>query len=72
MMMTTATNKKIFSPEEQLLRAWDVAKLLGVSIPTVWRWTREGKLPQPMKITQRITVWRKTEIIPCVEALLAG
>ncbi len=70
--MTTATNKKIFSPEEQLLRAWDVAKLLGVSIPTVWRWTREGKLPQPMKITQRITVWRKTEIIPCVEALLAG
>lgn len=70
--MTTATDKKIFSPEEQLLRAWDVAKLLGVSIPTVWRWTREGKLPQPMKITQRITVWRKTEIIPCVEALLAG
>lgn len=70
--MTTATNKKIFSPEEQLLRAWDVAKLLGVSIPTVWRWTREGKLPQPMKITQRITVWRKTELIPCVEALLAG
>lgn len=70
--MTTVTNKKIFSPEEQLLRAWDVAKLLGVSIPTVWRWTREGKLPQPMKITQRITVWRKTEIIPCVEALLAG
>lgn len=70
--MTMATDKKIFSPEEQLLRAWDVAKLLGVSIPTVWRWTREGKLPQPMKITQRITVWRKTEIIPCVEALLAG
>lgn len=72
MMMTTDTDKKIFSPEEQLLRAWDVAKLLGISIPTVWRWTREGKLPQPMKITQRITVWRKTEIIPCVEALLAG
>lgn len=70
--MTTDTDKKIFSPEEQLLRAWDVAKLLGISIPTVWRWTREGKLPQPMKITQRITVWRKTEIIPCVEALLAG
>lgn len=30
MMMTTATDKKIFSPEEQLLRAWDVAKLLGM------------------------------------------
>lgn len=71
-MMTTDTDKKIFSPEEQLLRAWDVAKLLGISVPTVWRWAREGKLPKPMKISQRITVWKKTEIIPCVEALQAG
>lgn len=70
--MTTSADKKTFSPEEQFLRAWDVAKLLGISIPTVWRWAREGKLPKPVKISQRITVWKETEIIPCVEALQAG
>lgn len=61
--MTTSADKNTFSPEEQFLRAWDVAKLLGISIPTVWRWAREGKLPKPVKISQRITVWKKTEII---------
>ena len=64
--------KQTFSEKEQLLRVGDVAKLLGISAPTVWRWAREGKLPKPMKITRRITVWKKTEVIPYVEALLAG
>lgn len=61
-----------FSEKEQFLRVGDVAKLLGISAPTVWRWAREGKLPKPLKITSRITVWKKTEVIPYVEALLAG
>ena len=33
------------SPEMELLKAEDVAELVGVKETTVWRWCREGRLP---------------------------
>jgi len=71
-MNTPTSKQQEFPQDERLLRVWDVAKLVGVSVPTVWRWTREGRLPQPIKLTPRVTVWKKTELIPSLEALLAS
>lgn len=31
--------------------------LLPVSKQTIYRWVREGKFPQPIKLGQRTTVW---------------
>ncbi len=45
--------------QNSLLRTKGVALFLGVSIPTVWRWVAEGRLPRPIKLTARCSVWRR-------------
>jgi len=37
-------------PDSATARAPTVAALFSVSIPTVWRWTRDGILPAPTKL----------------------
>lgn len=36
--------------------------LLGVSLPTLWRWAREGHMPKPFKLGPNTTVWDADEI----------
>jgi excisionase family DNA binding protein len=45
-------------PSQRYLAASDVAELYGVSLPTVWRLVRQGKLPAPDLRTGRIVRWR--------------
>ena len=54
-------------PEPKLLRAPQVAALLAISRPAVYRLAKTGKLPSPVKVgnCQR---WRKSDI----EAVAAG
>lgn len=40
-----------------------LANHFDVSRGTIWRWTKEGKLPQPVKITEGCTRWRWEEIL---------
>lgn len=40
----------------------DVAELLDVTERTVWRWTRQGKLPQPVRKGKRWTRWNRRTI----------
>lgn len=40
---------------------------LPVSPATIWRWTREGRFPQPFKLGDSVTVWDAAE----VEAFIA-
>jgi prophage regulatory protein len=47
---------------EQLYRALELAKLLGVSRTTIWRSLRLGALPKPIKPFPRVTAWRKSDI----------
>lgn len=35
-----------------------VAKRYGVSRPTVWRWSSEGRLPKPIRLSPGCTRWR--------------
>ena len=34
-----------------------VAALNGISVPSAWRWTRQGKLPTPVRMTAGTTRW---------------
>jgi predicted DNA-binding transcriptional regulator AlpA len=34
-----------------------VAGLIGCSVPTVWRMARDGRLPKPRKLSDRVTAW---------------
>ena len=41
----------------------DLAARYGVSRSTIWRWTKEGRLPQPKKLSPGCTRWDWSEIL---------
>ena len=41
----------------QHLTAREVARLLRVSVRTVWRWVRQGRLPLPVRFTRNSPRW---------------
>ena len=43
------------------LRVGQVADIYGVSIPTIWRWLKENRIPKPIKIGGS-TRWLSTEV----------
>ena len=45
----------------QHLRVGQVANVYGVSIPTIWRWLKENRIPKPTKIGGS-TRWLNIEI----------
>lgn len=49
-------------PREGFVRVGTLAKVLGIAVVTVWRWTANGKLPQPVKLSERVTAWRAEEV----------
>ena len=42
-------------PAEGFVRGGTLARLLGIATVTVWRWTANGKLPRPVKLSERVT-----------------
>lgn len=55
-------------PDSGLVRLPTVAELFGVSAPTVWRWSRTGQLPKPVKIGG-VTCWRVGDLRERLNAL---
>ena len=43
-------------PESAHVRLRVVGALFGISIATVWRWSRSGQLPKPVRING-VTLW---------------
>jgi len=52
---------------QEFLRAKEVANLLGIGESSVWRHTKEGRLPKPIKISSRTTVWRYSELMEHIQ-----
>lgn len=48
--------------QEGFIRVGALAKMLGIATITVWRWSANGKLPKPVKLSDRITAWRMEDI----------
>lgn len=44
-------------PDAAHVRVHVVATIYGVSVPTVWRWARDGRIPSPRKLGPGTTVW---------------
>lgn len=49
-------------PDEANVRISVVAALLGCSEVTVWRKTRDGKLPRPRRLSNKLTTWNVGEL----------
>lgn len=56
------TKTTIELPQEGFIRAGTLAKVLGVAVVTVWRWSAKGTFPQPVKLSMRVTAWRAEEV----------
>lgn len=54
----------------QLLSRQEVVAITGVSYPTLWQWTREGRFPRALVVGGR-SMWRAAEIAAWVNALPA-
>lgn len=51
--MTTKANSTP-APSDPLIKRKALAAELGQSLTTVWRWTRDGYLPQPVRLGKTV------------------
>ena len=56
----------------RLLRIRDVAGLTGLGKTTIWRRTKEGKFPAPIKEGKMITAWVEDEVRAWIDAKIAS
>jgi predicted DNA-binding transcriptional regulator AlpA len=61
-MQQIKADSKTPSPIRVWLTAAQVAEHYGVSIPTVWTWAREDRIPKPHKLAENTTRWRLCEL----------
>lgn len=49
-------------PTNGYIRRFRLPELLGVSMPTIDRWVKNGTLPRPVKLTNNVTAFDALEI----------
>lgn len=58
-----ATTVPIYRPFKRTMASdRDLAQMLGVSRTTIWRWSKTGIIPQPIKITPGCSRWKLSDI----------
>jgi prophage regulatory protein len=69
---TLSTNTNPTPPADPLklghnLRVKDLAPRIGMSVNSIWRLSREGKLPKPFKLSEKVTVWKAADVLAWLE-----
>jgi len=49
-------------PPDAFVRLPTICALYAISAPTVWRWVKSGRIPQPRKIGPQATAWVVGEV----------
>lgn len=47
---------------EKFIRINEVAEKLGIGRSTAWLWVKQNKLPKPIKLSERVSVWKLSDI----------
>ena len=55
--------------DERLITPKEFRDRLGISRSTFYRWICEGKVPKPVKISERIHRWRNSDVIKTIDTL---
>ena len=61
-------NQQVILPTEGFIRAKQLSKILGVATVTIWRWSAQGRLPPPVKLSERVTAWEAGSIRAFINA----
>lgn len=59
------------SPETVFVSARTLAAALETSTCTIWRWSKSGRLPKPVKLGQGTTRWNMEEVHKALAKLAA-
>jgi len=54
-------------PEGGLVRIKQVLRFVPVSRSTWWAGVKDGRFPKPFKLSERVTVWRVSDIRAVLE-----
>ena len=57
---------------ERLLRAKACAQMCGCGQSTWWKWLSDGITPQPVRIGQRFTAWKRSDVEAFIRRVVAG
>ena len=53
---------RVWSERAAYASVADLAAHLSVSKDTIWRWTRNGDFPAPVKLSPQMTRWRWADV----------
>jgi len=56
-----------FIMENRLLRDRDCVEMLNISRSTWWAGVKSGRFPKPIKLTERTSRWKLSDIIDLIE-----
>jgi prophage regulatory protein len=45
------------------MRVSALATRLGISKNTIWRLVRKGEFPKPIKLSEKVTVWKAEDVL---------
>lgn len=60
--MVKGGNMKKNNSSQGFLRIGDVLKFIPIGRSTWWSWVKSGRAPKPIKLSAKITVWKKEDI----------
>jgi len=55
--------------DDKLIRVNDVMAMLGIAKSTVWLWVKQGKIPKPIKLSRKVSVWRESDMLDYIASL---
>ncbi len=58
--------------KKNFLRIPDVMTQTGLAKSTIWLWVKQGKLPAPIKLSSRVTVWEQSELDNWMDSKIGG
>ena len=66
--MLKSIPKKPNDDDEKCLRINGVSELTGLANSTIWSWINTKGFPKPIKLSPRVSVWRRSEVLAwCLE-----
>jgi len=55
--------------DKKIIRRSKLAEIFGVSETTIWRWQRDGVIPQPIRLGPRMIGWLSSDISEFLEQI---
>ena len=54
--------------QKKYARAKTIAKMLDIGLSTLWTMVKENRLPKPVKLSPRVTLWDVDEVLAFVSS----